>query len=232
MGDGSGGNIGGSQGGQFSHCVQRHVAADFRFDMRRDEGQSPGGRGQVHVVEHDALRREAHGFAHMVESPAFDFQWRTRVVCSAQGFHGQGDGARLIDMVVLEHEHVFEIQAVIVPTAHAHGVFLQISLPRRGFAGIQNAHARAFDGPGKAPGGIGHARQVADEIHDHPLGLEQNPCRGTDPGRFLPADEDIAVRRKQVYPVFGTVHAVQYDGDKGQTGHDGVFFGHNHRVQQ
>ena len=69
----------------------------------------------VHVVEHDAgLGDQLHGLGDLFQAAAFDFDGRQgisdrRGKGPAQGGHGLGRAAGLVDVVVLEHEHFGQV---------------------------------------------------------------------------------------------------------------------------
>jgi hypothetical protein len=185
-----------------------------------------------HVVEHDALRAQGRGLAHVVQRPALDLQGRAGRIGGAHAAHGLGDGAGVVDVVVLEHEHLFEVGPVVVATAHAHGVFLEIALAGGGLAGVQDTDARAFHCQHETPCGVGYAGEVADEVHDDPFGLQQDRCRGQDAGHLAAALHGIAVVRQEGHGGVGAAHAFEDDAGQGQPGHEGVLLGHDGRAQQ
>ena len=72
---------------------------------------------------------------------------------------------------------------------------------------------------------------MADEVHDDPLGFEQDWCRSLDAGHLASACHGIAVGSQEGDSGFCEAHAFEDDGDERQTCHQGVLLGHNGRMQ-
>lgn len=72
-------------------------------------------------------------------------------------------------MVIFEHKHFREIFAVVHAAARLYRVFFGPAQAGRGFARIQQAHARAIQFAHVAGREVGDAREMGDEIEDDPV---------------------------------------------------------------
>ena len=80
-------------------------------------------------------------------------------------------------MVFLEHGRVIEAEAMVEATAAAHRVFLQQPQPRRGLAGVGQAHARARQLGHEGGGGGGDAGEAHGQVQGGAFARHQGRCR-------------------------------------------------------
>jgi hypothetical protein len=121
----------------------------------------------VHVVKGKVVQQDAgcaghQGLLQFFQILDLDLQ-RNPCVERTCGLQGGCNAARSGDVVFLDQDAVPKRHALVLPTAHAHRVFLRLAQAGQGLARVQNhAAARvgreAFDGLHVAPRDTGHGR--------------------------------------------------------------------------
>ena len=152
-----------AQIGDGAHVVRIDVARALRLGTPVDKRDGLRHGGVVHVVEHDDVGAGFHGLAHLVERFALHLDLAHERGVGACRRHGLSHAARGRDVVVLEHDAVGEVVAVIAPAARADGLLLEHAHVRRGFARVHQRGAAAFKQARHATcvrGDAAHALQV------------------------------------------------------------------------
>ena len=133
-----------------------------------------------HVVEQDPLAAGVEQLAQLVEVGHLDLDGDVRVG-GADRLERRHDAPGREDVVVLDHGHVAEPEAVVDPAAAAHGVLLQRTPVRQRLAGVEHARLGALERLDPAGGRGGDAGQVRGEVEGGALGGEQPARRSGDP---------------------------------------------------
>ena len=147
-----GGRVGQGAGGDVIHAdvpqgrdlFPRHVAGALRFGPAGDEGHGLLHGIRVHIVEHDDVGPSLHGFAHLVQGLGLHLDLAHKGRIGAGPGHRLADAAGGADVVVLEHDAVGQVVAVVRAAAHGDGVFFKNAHVGRRFAGIQQRDAGAL----------------------------------------------------------------------------------------
>ncbi len=119
----------------------------------------------------------------LVKVGDFDLDGPMARVAVTHSSHSLGNTANRGDVIVLDHRHVVQTDAMVLPTAQPHGPFVQHPQARHGLARVQDHGLRAGDGIHKAPRHRRDARHTLQEVQRHPLsrsgslGLDRPPCR-------------------------------------------------------
>ena len=98
---------------------------------------------QAHVVEQQNVGTSRYCFAYLIHVFALDFdRSKPRILGTAHRFcEPAGNGK----VVVLDQDPIGEVQAVILSTTEARGVFFEPAEARKRLPGIAKNGARAFD---------------------------------------------------------------------------------------
>ena len=110
--------------------------------------------GAVHVVQHDDVRPGLQRLPHLVQVAGLHLQLDHMAQLFSDGRHRLGDAAGRVDVIVLEHGAVGQVEAMVFPAAHCHRVFLQGAQAGQGLAGVG-------DGRVGFPPPAGHTGRVA-----------------------------------------------------------------------
>ncbi len=201
--------------------------------MTGNQAQALGDTLFIHVVEHDSIHPGCNRLQYIVPGPAFDFNGRTGFVSVAQSGNRGRDGSSLVDVIVLEHEHLGQVEAMISPSADQNGVFFRIAKTWQGLAGVQEMGGCTLKGLDKAVGQGGNPGEVRQIIEDDPLRFEQQggrPAQGAD----VLGSEDPAAFICQVLDirfVSGRACPFQDERDQGQTGNNSISLGYYRGLQ-
>lgn len=102
------------------------------------------GHGRaIHIVEHDDVRPGIERLPDLVEVAGLHLEFHHMPELFPDSRHRLGNPAGSVDMVILEHGAVGQIEAVVFPAADGDGVFLQGAQPRQGFAGVGDNSPRS-----------------------------------------------------------------------------------------
>ena len=99
----------------------------------------------------------------------------------ADRLEGRHHAARRKHVVVLDHGHVVEPEAVVDAAAAADGVLLQRAPAREGLAGVEHPGLGALERRDPVRRGGGDPREVRGEVEGGPLGGEQTAGGPEDP---------------------------------------------------
>ena len=128
------------------------------------------------------------GLPHLVQVAGLHLQLDHMAQLFPDGRHRLGDAAGRVDVIVLEHGAVGQVEAVVFPAAHRHRVFLQGAQAGQGLAGVGDGRAGPLHQPDIPVGGARHSRHVLQEVECRSLPLEQAA------GGALQLGNDVAVR--------------------------------------
>ena len=103
----------------------------------------------VEVIQHDAMDAAVvEDLVELIEVAHFDFDSEVLVVLTevaVGAVDGCGDAASEVDMIVLEHDHVVETDAVVGASAAFDGVFLKETHVGRSLAGVEEPSVEAVE---------------------------------------------------------------------------------------
>ncbi|OQB01621.1 MAG: hypothetical protein BWY25_01033 [Chloroflexi bacterium ADurb.Bin222] len=225
MGDGAGGNEVHAGAGDGGDCSERHIARSFQRHAASREGDGLPQRLQVHVVQQDAVERRGDGqrCAQLGEGAHFDFDGQFGMRRAGAG-HGGSEAAGAVNVIVFHHEHVEEGHAVILPAAHAHGVFIEHAIAGQRLAGVEDHGARCGDGVHEIARRRGNTRHPLQEVECRALPRQQRRARAADLGEELARGDFLSVadiRGESECGVHGAEDGFRY----GQAGDDPRRFG-------
>ena len=186
--------------GEGAQGFEGDSAARLQFLLARVEGHGLAALVGRKVVEHDAVDAgKGQGFAHVVEAAALYFDGTLEAALGQVGFgaaHGLANSPRQVDVVVFEHDHVVQADAVVAPAAHLNRPFFEHAPARRGFAGVEQGAREVGDLVGVAPGLGGHAAEPLDVVEQGAFGAQQGAQGAADFGRHLSGIQQVAVGRE------------------------------------
>ncbi len=151
--------------------VERYTTRSFGYEFAAHEFHGLGQRLGIHVVqEHRVGLAGGEHLFQLSEAVDLDLDLDEMPDRGARfferGLHAAGDG----DVIILDQHRVIEAEAVIVPAAAAHRVFLERAETRRGLARTNDARLGAADLGDIGGGERRHAGETAEEIQRRALG--------------------------------------------------------------
>ena len=162
------------------------------------------GLGQgcgVEVVEHNAVHAavvehplQLVKVAHLyLYSQVFSFGFQI-VVCAVDG---RLDAACKVNVVVLEHHHVVEANAVIGTSAAVHRIFLKQSHVGRGLSGVQKTGVQSVEHLHHAMRLGGYAREALHDVEGRAFGREYRARGAFDAHDHIAFFHSLAVVHQQ-----------------------------------
>lgn len=113
--------------------------------------------GTVHVVQHNDIGSGLQGLLDLLQIACLHLQLDHVAQLLPDQGNGGRDTARSVNMVVLKHGAVRQVEPVVAPTAHGNGILLHGPQAGQGLSCIGNGGVGALHDVHRPAGGRGHA---------------------------------------------------------------------------
>ena len=138
-----------------------------------------------HVVEENGFRAVGKSIFQLGHGAHFYFDGLRAATIAKGAFERGNDSAGERDVIVFEQDSVGEVEAVILPSAAADGVFVDHAQAGRGLASIENAGLGAGNCVDKFAGQSGDAAHPLQKIEHHSFARQDHASVVLDDGDGL-----------------------------------------------
>ena len=169
------------------------VAGTLGLGPAVDDADGLGHVLVAHVVQHDDVGTGLYGLPDHVQVLYLHLDLPDEGGVGPGHLHGLLHAACGVDVVVLQHDAVGQVVAVVGAAAQTHGVLLEDAHAGSGFPGVQQGGVGALQQVGHGPGVGGDAAEALQVVQGGALTGEQHPDVALHCGHVLAGNHMVAV---------------------------------------